>query len=517
VKSILPFLAQNNRDEGTRKSAVFAVVASTLMFACTPAKAQNIPGENVTAPHFPPPLGLRAANGRGADNGGTAALTTTMRGPAGAAQIPGAPDALPYADLQDPKPGSAQAAGPIGAELAGNLPLPRVTFHAATNDSTRPQGIADGGLTILQLGDSHTAADFFTGEVRRRLHQRYGDGGPGYIDAGRPHPGIRSATFDVAASPGWSYSALQKSESGSTYYLSGFAAKTSHTGEILTFSARQPVPYDLVEIEVATGPQSGVIKVAFDSLDPIEERLATPRADHLVYRFMPDGKEMAALRRISITTAENQPVTIASVGIYNRRYGVSYSNIGFPGATVDLLNKFQEGLFSDELKRLAPQIVVLGFGTNEGFNDNLNLERYRAHYLEVIRRIRASLPDVRIVMIAPPQAGRKVPGCSIAANCRPYSAEAAQCDWPSPPQLARVRDIQQEIAQKEGIAIWNWAGIMPEKCAAHAWHTAATPLVTADHVHFTAEGYRLSADRFAEFLFPIVDSFKSKAHALSDH
>lgn len=34
---------------------------------------------------------------------------------------------------------------------------------------------------IVQLGDSHTAADFFSGQLRARLQQRFGDGGPGFV------------------------------------------------------------------------------------------------------------------------------------------------------------------------------------------------------------------------------------------------------------------------------------------------------------------------------------------------
>src|SRR5207302_11012269 len=47
-------------------------------------------------------------------------------------------------------------------------------------------------VTILQIGDSHTAADFFTGELRKRLQARYGDGGVGYVTAGRPHIGVQN-------------------------------------------------------------------------------------------------------------------------------------------------------------------------------------------------------------------------------------------------------------------------------------------------------------------------------------
>jgi lysophospholipase L1-like esterase len=411
----------------------------------------------------------------------------------------------------------------IGAE-AGSTSQPRATFRLApaAGQNHRPQGNR-GALTILQIGDSHTAADFFTGEVRRYVQARYGDGGPGYIDAGRPHPGIRSAALNVSATKGWNYAALQKGDDPRDFYLSGFTAKAARGGESLNFSSERPVPFDLVELEVVTGPHSGAVDVAIDGGKPIRSTLAEARQDRMVYRFTPDGIAPNLLRRISITTSDGLPVAISALSIFNKSYGVSYSNIGFPGATVDIVNKFDSKLLKDELKRIAPQIVVLAFGTNEGFNDHLDLAKYRDRYRTVIRKIRSSLPHVTLVMIGPPQAERVAKGCvkdvdSIGCKRDKLDfADGAECVWPVPPKLGRVRELQRNLAKEEGIPFWDWADIMPAKCGATAWYGASPPLVTRDHVHFTAAGYRMSARRFIEFLDPIIAQFQSKSYAFSDH
>ena len=36
-------------------------------------------------------------------------------------------------------------------------------------------------VRVLHFGDSHTAADILTAEIRRRLQHDFGDGGPGYL------------------------------------------------------------------------------------------------------------------------------------------------------------------------------------------------------------------------------------------------------------------------------------------------------------------------------------------------
>jgi hypothetical protein len=87
----------------------------------------------------------------------------------------------------------------IGAEGGVTSPQPKATFRLAPAAQNRRLKINHGGLAILQIGDSHTAADFFTGEVRRYVQARYGNGGPGYVEAGRPHPGSATGTGDRLA------------------------------------------------------------------------------------------------------------------------------------------------------------------------------------------------------------------------------------------------------------------------------------------------------------------------------
>ena len=106
-------------------------------------------------------------------------------------------------------------------------------------------------VAVLQIGDSHTAADFFTGEVRRELQAKYGDGGVGYLEVGRPHPGVHKSDLTVKADPGWSYSGIQQPSADATQFaLSGFFAQTSLAGQSLSFTSETNVPYTGIDIEV---------------------------------------------------------------------------------------------------------------------------------------------------------------------------------------------------------------------------------------------------------------------------
>jgi lysophospholipase L1-like esterase len=361
-------------------------------------------------------------------------------------------------------------------------------FTVASNDV---KGIAPpkkrGGLTILQIGDSHTAADYFTGEIRRLLQKRFGNGGPGYLEIGRPHPGVRSAIVNVAVSPGWSYSALQKSDDSARYHLSGFDAETKHAGETLKFATAEPVDYDSIEIQTLSGPEHGEIEVSVNDQPPTHYNLKSDDDGRQLFTI-PAGKPGVKLQKLQIKTVSDRRVTISGVGIFNRRSGVSYSNVGFPGATIDIVNKYDGEMLEQELKSLAPQIVVLAFGTNEGFNDNLDLERYRAHYRAVIQKIRSASPGSRIVLVGPPQANRVPAGCLKPGACGEKTAEKPATTAPAPVDaqtLAAVAD--KPAAPKAEGATTDKPADKPQAAEAPAADKAKTAEAPAADKNKTAE------------------------------
>jgi lysophospholipase L1-like esterase len=427
-------------------------------------------------------------------------------------------------------------------------------FNVASGDASRfPAPKKRGGLAILQIGDSHTAADYFTGELRRILQKRFGDGGAGYLDAGKPHPGVRSAAMSVSASPGWTYSALQKSDDSARFHLSGFDAQAAHGGETLAFSSAEPISYDRIEVEVITAPGHGDIDIFVDNEPPQRRSLASEERGRAVFSVAAGSRTKAVLHKLRIATVDDRPVTVSGVGIFNRRHGVSYSNVGFPGATVDIVNKYDPEMLDAALKRLSPQIVVLAFGTNEGFNDDLDLQRYRDRYLSVIQKIREGAPGSRIVMVGPPHANRVPAACvkdSTSPSCKEQNAKAtptpeadakamvaagdgaqtqaprraektiaraSACSFQTPPRLDPVRELQRSIAKQEGLAFWDWAAIMPKDCGPDVWTKANPRLMTADHVHFTSEGYKVSATAFLRFLTPYINELRRKQYALSNN
>jgi lysophospholipase L1-like esterase len=404
------------------------------------------------------------------------------------------------------------------------VPKPEINRKGgASTTSTRP-------IMILHIGDSHTAADFFTGEIRRLLQVRYGQGSTGYMAAGRPD-GFRTEALKVNTTSKWSYKSLQKRDAlPANFWLSGYDATATVAGETINYISLRPLAFSAVEIEVVRQPRGGAIDIEIDRKLERHYDLDSDHIEPAVIR-VPASSPAAQLHELSIKTTRKGTTTIASVSVYNDRDGLTYSSVGYSGATIGILHKLDEGQFTGSLQRISPQIVVLSFGTNEAASENLDLIEYRKRYEQVLSTLKTVAPGAAIVMIAPPDFNQLSPSCpknkASEATCRPLSVgtinesgtappqserlsrDRLQCIWRTPAKLAEVRDVQHEIATRIGALYWDWASIMPGECGAHAWFRSSPPLMSPDHVHFTALGYRKSAVDFANVLIPLIDKIRS--------
>lgn len=382
------------------------------------------------------------------------------------------------------------------------------------------------GIVILQIGDSHTSADFLTGELRRRLQARYGRGAPGYVTAGHPHIGVRSSTLKVTASSGWSYKSLQKTDAvAADFWLSGYNAIATAPGETMTFASDRPVNFEMVEIEVLRQPGGGKIDVKLDGIVETSYDLASSKPEPVVIRLLPTRGPTERVREIAITTTGRGPVTLASVAIYNKQSGLTFNSIGYPGAQASLLNKFNNRLLANDLTRISPQIVILSFGTNEASNGSLDLANYRNSYERIVDKIKTTLPGAKIVVIGPPDFAELPAACrkdkAAQATCGRAAANgdgaSGDCAWRTPPKLHQIREVQREIAERQGLVYWNWASIMPSECGAHRWYSASPQLMAKDHVHFTIEGYKKSAEQFLNTLIPVIEKVRVGANVISNN
>ncbi len=149
--------------------------------------------------------------------------------------------------------------------------------------------------------------------------------------------------------------------------------------------------------------------------------------------------------------------------------------IGVVGVTLSDLADRSMAFGSD-----APDLVILAYGTNEGFNEPLDLGAYEVLMRNQIARLRTAAPGAALLVLGAPEAMRGEGG----GTC----AEDPAGRWAAPVMLALVRDVQHRVAAETGVAFWDWRGRMGGHCAAHRLTLGPEPLMRGDHVHFNDAG-----------------------------
>lgn len=333
-------------------------------------------------------------------------------------------------------------------------------------------------VNIVQLGDSHTAADLFSGELRRLLQANYGVGGIGFV-AATPVPGTRydNVILDTASRQ-WELVSARNQHS-EHFPLGGYLALPLTANPSVRLQAREPSA-QRYRISALYQAQQNSSLAQRDSRNQRGSVMLAASGGQ--WRFSPVINNVALPVDMTLTA---QPGTVLG-GWYiqgQKNAGVTLSALGINGARLDVQDKWQAG-WQDNLKALRPDLVMLAYGTNEAFDNTLDVAQYQAQLTRTVTQLRQQLPRAVIVLIGPPDSikQRGAQGCAARR----------------PQMLPQVVQIQKQVAQQARVLFWDWQAFMGGECAIVGWQ--AQGLARADLVHLTAEGYRRSASGLYEYL-----------------
>jgi lysophospholipase L1-like esterase len=378
------------------------------------------------------------------------------------------PAGVVAAAVQAPDTGGCQAnlcgagsLGPFFARLRASRPGDGVPVH------------------IIQIGDSHSAGDMVTSAWRSRLQARYGAGGRGVLAAGRPYPGYLTWGVTATQSIGWSVNAgfgSSRRDGAPSLGISGFTESARAAGETLGVTADTPdQTFDRIIVCAIAQPGGGTLLMRMGATE-MRWPLAAPRPT-AACRTM-DGE--APVGSAALATAGSGIVSVTSFGTFRREGGVILSNLGVVGAQLAHFGRTSDDIVRAEFHAYRPDLIVLAFGTNEGFAPTLNPDAYEVALRNQIARIRRLAGEqVPILLLGPPDAARR--------EAPPAVGEADCGDgWSVPRLLGEVRARQQAVARELGLGFWNWSAAMGGRCASSRWVKAGW--MRGDHVHFTRDG-----------------------------
>jgi len=391
----------------------------------------------------------------------------------------------PYKPMIPPPAGASVCPGGLCQAEA----LERVFEALAVSEAGRP-----GPVHILQIGDSHTAGDRITGKVRAVLQARFGDGGRGVLPPGVPYDGYSPMQVEVTAT-GWATALAPLARRGDPRRagvgLAGVQSILIQPGAELRL--RQEPRDTIASVISICGQGPGRLRIEADHEVWEERSFDEEETGRSCEYLLTDGwPEQIVLRPLD-STLKLHDLRLSAVG------GVAVSNLGIVGATLRDLAARDDAVVAMQLANWRVSLIVLAFGTNEGFEEGLEGEAYEALLRGQVDRLRKLAPNASLMILGAPDALRSggEAGCSADGQRAP------------PPSLAVVRDVQHRVAADLGVAFWDWHGRMGGDCSADQLALGAEPLMRGDRVHFTSAGGDWIGGILASDLLTAYDAWKA--------
>jgi len=349
------------------------------------------------------------------------------------------------------------------------------------------KGELPGPLRILHYGDSHTAADEWTGELRTRFQERFGDGGSGYSFAGRPWNGYRREDVRSGSTRGWHTDGLVGRIGDGIYGLGGVSMTVKAPREAVYLQA----DCSALELFFYQQPSGGSLEL-YDNGMPVDRISTDGPAGPGYYRF----ETVPGPHKFELETLDHGSVRLFG-WVAENPTGVTYEPLGINGASASIVFGWDEATLRSNIERRNPGLIVLAYGTNEAGRKDSTLESYREMFSKLIARFRAAAPTATILVIGPPDRYIRT-----------------RKGWQPLDGVDTIVEAQRQAATANACPFWDLRAKMGGKGSMQQWIGAG--MAQLDHVHFTAPGYKLLGDAVFRDLMSQYEVFvKARADVIA--
>lgn len=346
------------------------------------------------------------------------------------------------------------------------------------------QGTGRDPVRIMQLGDSHTAGDYFTGELRNRLQARFGNAGYGWLSPGYV---LNQRSNQALLRMSGSWVLLNSRTTAANYPLGGYINRAT-IGSSLEVASKYAPSEGLWRVSIWARPTPA-------GLLPWQAQLSNNEVRDFGTVDSQDGWSVAqtlveatAINPLRIA-ARADNAELGAIVLDRLAPGVSVDALGVNGAQGTVTNRWDVDTVARQLAWRQPDLLIIAFGTNEAFDSHFDADTFATDLRSLVQRLRRTAPNSAILILGAPSSAKRK---SAAINMG--------CGVGIAPGLPAVQRIQREIARQQKTLYWDWAEMMGGVCGATQWARRSPALVSQDLVHQTAEGYASSGAAFYEAL-----------------
>jgi len=385
-------------------------------------------------------------------------------------------------------------------------------------------------VCLMQFGDSHTASDLWTGELRRLLQTRFGDAGRGYVLPGRFHKWYYPMHLKVGTEGKWELTNSLSKTYAPPVGISGFRVKSNDRRAKMWFAtgAGQELGarFSKLRLDYLARPRAGAMLLRIDNGRPVTVKTRGPQTALQSYAV----NLADAPHRVEIQPAGDGAIELLGAVLEREAPGVIVENLGVGGSEYDLLPRLDPVMLQQGIRDRDPALVILAWGTCEAFYYEKIPYDYRQMVDQAVGLVQAAAPGVPIVMVGPGDANRLNKPCREwmldgdidvgRLACAPnalfevpterFTPDYAACRFSPPHFLEPIREIQREVAFTRGVAYWEWGDLMGGDCGMHRWMLLPEPMGQRDHIHLTKRGYTYTGQDFYRALMEHYENYKRR-------
>ncbi|PUE12331.1 hypothetical protein B9Z33_01960 [Limnohabitans sp. T6-20] len=340
------------------------------------------------------------------------------------------------------------------------------------------EGAAQGRFTVLHFGDSHVQGGYGAQISRHKLQSLMGSAGRGmvfpYAIAKTYSQNDYKSSFEGEWVTANSIQVYPKLPLG----VSGFVARTASTQSAFTLQFNQQFEPGAKVLKFMYRSTSAAYRLRMQSGDLLwESELqgddGSQGSSRMVEIAVP---QLFDVIRFDVVNADPKPedtFELHGLSIENKTPGVIYHNLGVGGAAYGALRS--QAYFEAQSSLLAPDLVILDWGTNDLIYKNTVPEQLKATIVETIRKVRAEHPDALIVL--------------TSVQDTYFRKQPITAAWD-------FAQLIRRIAQENDCLLYDWYRVAGGADAMRTWY--AYGLAQPDHVHLSGTGYAIKGDLLAQ-------------------
>ena len=338
----------------------------------------------------------------------------------------------------------------------------------ASLDSLR--NLSAKNVSVMHIGDSHIEIGQFSGEIKRQLVEKYGEGEEGWVFPYQLFNPQCEKSLPIQILGNWKRVSIKSPLKNKPLGVTGLGFFSEDSIGKMNFtngSKYGKVTHVYLLHSYTKDENSITVKNGAIHTERISENTA-------ISKIYWDSESSSASLQIS----KKDSFLIYAVKINPEpKNGITYHKFGVAGST---LNQFmnQTPLFLEQVSSLKPSLLIISLGTNDAYIDSLNVVQLKQKLEVFVTNIQKSSSKTAILFTTPPD---------------------TKYEGNSPKKLKEINTILHELTiDNPTIALWDLHQAMGGYDSLEKWKK--NNLVNSDCLHFTPKGYSLQGKLFMQSL-----------------